>query len=200
MSTIPEQHRPTLVLASSSPYRAAQLTQLGLSFAVDAPHIDETPHPHEAPATLAARLAREKCRIVAAKHPTTIVIAGDQVGDLEGVILTKPGSTPAAIEQLRSCQGKQVTFHSACAVFDPQTGMDCRVIATQLKFRTLSDLALTRYVTIDQPLDCAGGFKIESAGIALFETVNADDPSALVGLPLICLVSQLAAINYSIFA
>lgn len=191
----------TLILASASPYRAQQLTDVGFSFVAIPPRVDETPKRAEKPFDLALRLAYEKCRVVAQKYPSRVVVAGDQVGEVAGVQLTKPGTKTNALRQLRRCQGRTATFHSAFAIYDPCTHkIDSGSVATVLKFKQLTEEQLANYVELDQPLDCAGAFKIEAHGILLFDQVSSDDPTALIGLPMISLTSRLQAIGLPLFA
>jgi septum formation protein len=187
-----------IVLASSSPYRKAQLAQLNLPFTVDPADIDEAPHPGETHAQTALRLAQEKARRVAARHPQAIVVGADQVADLNGQAIGKPGSHARALEQLTSMQGQWVNFHSAIAVVDAPSGRCLsRNVGTQVRFRRLEAEALERYLRADQPYDCAGSAKIEGLGICLVDQVRSDDPSALIGLPLIALTDMLISLGWT---
>jgi septum formation protein len=182
----------SLVLASASRYRQRLLARLGLEFYVDPAAIDESPRPGEAPATLVVRLARAKALAVAARHPQAIVIASDQVGALAGRLLNKPGSTEAAIEQLQAASGREVEFLTALCVLDASSGRQLESLETsRVHFRDLDDHAIRNYVRREQPLDCAGSFKVEGLGIALFSTLQLQDPTALEGLPLIRLTEFL---------
>ncbi len=187
--------RPKLILGSSSKYRGAALQTLGLSFTQVSPDIDETPQHAEHPQQLAQRLAAAKANVIASQHPGAVVIGSDQVGWCEGRYLGKPGKLEAAKLALSRNSGRKATFYTGLAVcqFDSAEGvkMSTDVIATELQFRVLSETEVDHYVSEDRPIDSAGGFKAESLGIALFEYVKADDPSALIGLPLITLVSRL---------
>ena len=187
--------RPKLILGSSSKYRGAALQTLGLSFTQVSPDIDETPQHAEHPQQLAQRLAAAKANVIASQHPGAVVIGSDQVGWCEGRYLGKPGGLEAAKLALSRNRGRKATFYTGLAVcqFDSAEGvkMSTDVIATELQFRVLSETEIDHYVSEDRPIDSAGGFKAESLGIALFEYVKADDPSALIGLPLITLVSRL---------
>ena len=187
-----------LVLASGSRYRAAQLATLGLSFTSAAPGTDESARRGEPPAALAARLAAEKARAVAVTRPAAVVVGGDQVAiDAAGRRLDKPGSTSAARGTLERSSGRQATFLSAVHVVDGPGGREhAALVATRVRFRTLTASEIRRYVERDTPLDCAGAFKIESLGIALFERVASEDPSALVGLPLIATARLLRACGF----
>lgn len=183
-----------VVLASTSRYRRELLARLLSDFAVDAPDVDETPIPGESPRDLAIRLASAKAHAVAARHPDAIVIGSDQVADLDGTALGKPGSVEAARAQLAASSGKTLSFHTALCVLDmhnnaavAHSAHDC----TQVVFRTLDAATIARYVDAEKPLDCAGSFKAEGLGIALFERIESSDPTALIGLPLIALARLL---------
>ena len=178
--------RPRLILGSSSVYRRALLHRLRLRFDVVAPQVDESPRPAEAPQALALRLALEKARDVAARHPGAVVIGADQVADLAGQAMGKPGDHARAVAQLQALCGQWVTFHTAVAVLRPDTGFEqVQVAPVRVRFRALSDADIERYLALEQPYDCAGSAKCEALGIALLEAVESDDPTALVGLPLI---------------
>jgi septum formation protein len=182
------------VLGSSSPYRRELLSRLRLPFEVDLPHVDETPRPAEGPRDLALRLAREKARAVARKHPQAVVIGSDQVADLEGEPLGKPGTHDRAVEQLRRMSGKVVIFQTAVAVVCLQSAFEQVDLApVRVTFRTLGDEEIERYLRAEQPYDCAGSARSEGLGIALLESIDSDDPSALVGLPLIRTARMLRA-------
>lgn len=175
-----------LILGSTSRYRQDLLKRLGLPFSVEAPEVDETPLPDEAPAALAQRLALAKARAVAARHPEALVIGSDQVADLHGLALGKPGSHERAVAQLRQMSGQTVQFQTALAVVCQATGMERGDLAVvNVVFRQLSDAEIERYLRIEQPYDCAGSAKSEGLGIALLDRIDNDDPTALVGLPLI---------------
>jgi septum formation protein len=178
-------HR-NLVLGSTSPYRKALLERLGIAFQTDRPRVDETPNPGETPAALAWRLAVAKAREVAQRHPESVVIGSDQVADLHGQPLGKPGTHDRAIQQLRQMSGQTVVFQTAVAVVCQATGFEQIDLApVRVLFRTLSDAEIERYLHIEQPYDCAGSAKSEGLGIALLDRIDNDDPTALVGLPLI---------------
>ena len=180
------QAMTALILASTSPYRRELLTRLGLPFETHAPRVDETPRPDEAPAALALRLAREKAREVALRHPGATVIGSDQVAELDGACLGKPGNHEAATEQLRAMRGRVVQFHTAVAVVCAERSVDTSaLVGVTVRFRALSDAHIERYLRIEQPYDCAGSAKSEGLGIALLEAIESDDPTALIGLPLI---------------
>jgi septum formation protein len=184
-----------LILGSSSPYRAQALRSLGLVFTQVSPNVDETPRSNESPEALAARLAQTKAIGIAQQHAGAIVIGSDQVGFCSGRLLSKPGSKANAIAVLRQNAGQIATFYTGlvCARQDLAGTLHTRldVCKTELKFRLLTDEQVTRYVEYDDPVDVAGAFKAESLGIALFDYIRADDPSALIGLPLIALTRQL---------
>lgn len=184
-----------LILGSSSPYRAQALRSLGLVFTQVSPNVDETPRSNESPEALAARLAQTKAIGIAQQHAGAIVIGSDQVGFCSGRLLSKPGSKANAIAVLRQNAGQIATFYTGlvCARQDLAGTLHTRldVCKTELKFRLLTDEQVTRYVEYDDPVDVAGAFKAESLGIALFDYIRADDPSALIGLPLVALTRQL---------
>jgi septum formation protein len=177
---------PPLILGSTSRYRRELLARLRLPFDVAAPAVDETPLPGEAPADLALRLALAKGRDVAARHPQAIVIGADQVCDLDGESIGKPGTHARAVEQLTRLSGRTAVFQTALAVLRPATGFEQATLApVRVRFRTLSAAEIEHYLRLEQPYDCAGSAKCETLGIALLEAIHSDDPTALVGLPLI---------------
>ena len=183
-----------LVLASTSRYRRELLARLAPSFRVQASHVDETARAGESPSELARRLALAKARAVAIECGAALVIGSDQVAELDGRSLGKPGSVDAAHAQLAACSGREVDFHTALCVIDTRAGADAvhsAVDRTRVVFRTLDAATVKRYVEREQPLDCAGSFKCEGLGIALFERIETLDPTALVGLPLIALARLL---------
>ena len=183
-----------LILGSTSRYRRDLLSRLHLPFDVCAPNVDETPQPGEAPRALAMRLALAKGREVAARHPGAIVIGADQVADLDGEPLGKPGTHARAVAQLQRMSGKTVVFHTALAVVCVQTGFEQSDLApVEVRFRQLSDGEIERYLQAEQPYDCAGSAKSEGLGIALLDGIGNDDPTALVGLPLIRTARMLRA-------
>lgn len=183
---------PRLVLASTSPYRRELLSRLRLPFAVMPPEVDETPLPGEAPATLALRLALAKAEAVARIDPDAVVIGSDQVADLDGTPIGKPHVHERAVAQLRAMSGRTVVFQTAVAVVRTQTGFAQSMLApVRVRFRTLDDARIEHYLRTEQPYDCAGSARSESLGIALLESIESDDPTALVGLPLIRTCSLL---------
>ena len=174
----------SLILASGSAYRRNQLKLLGFDFDCISPDIDETPQKSEIPKFLCIRLAREKAQKVLLAHPQATVIGADQVCVLHDETLGKPGTIEKAIAQLNRLSGQQVLFHSAVAVANSQDTVHA-LVTTEVVFRTLSQQEIRRYVELDNPIDCAGALKSEKAGSLLLERVTSDDPSALIGLPLI---------------
>ena len=175
-----------LILGSTSPYRRALLQRLRLDFTVAAPDVDETALPGEAPRDLALRLALAKAHAVAAHNPGAVVIGSDQVADLAGQPLGKPGTHQRATAQLRQMSGHSVIFQTAVAVVCPETGFEQVDLApVVVRFRELSDAEIERYLRAEQPYDCAGSAKSEGLGIALLDAILSDDPTALIGLPLI---------------
>jgi septum formation protein len=189
--------RPPLILASTSRYRRELLARLRLPFDVVSPEVDETPRPGESPAALAARLAQAKAAAVAALHPHAVVIGSDQVAELDGQPIGKPGTHERAVQQLRSMRGRSVVFHTAVAVQRAATGYAGAALApVTVRFRSLSDAEIEHYLRAEQPYDCAGSAKCETLGIALLEAIESDDPTALVGLPLIRTCELLRAAGF----
>jgi septum formation protein len=181
---------PPLILASTSRYRRALLDRLGLPFTAVAPEAPELALEGETPAARAARLALAKARSVRASD--ALIIGSDQVASLDGELLRKPGTHEAAVAQLAAAQGRTVLFHTAVALLDTRSGaLAEHVDVTAVRFRTLDREALDRYVRLERPLDCAGSFKSEGLGIVLFESISSNDPTALIGLPLIWLAHAL---------
>ncbi len=181
-----------IVLASTSPFRKQLLERLNFPFEAASPDVDETPVPGELPSKLVARLAEAKARAVATNYPGAIVIGSDQTAEINGRLLNKPGNHERAVEQLNSCSGKTVVFHTGLCVIDTRTGnTQVDVIPFRVHFRTLAPDRIERYLRHEQPYNCAGSFKSEGLGVALFEKLEGDDPTALIGLPLIRLVTML---------
>ena len=175
-----------LVLGSTSRYRKELLQRLSVPFEQAAPDVDETPMPGEPPAALAQRLALAKAQAVAAKFPGAVVIGSDQVADLNGLPLGKPGNHERATAQLRQMRGQTVIFQTALAVVCLESGfLQQDIAAVRVVFRDLSDAEIEHYLRAEQPYDCAGSAKSEGLGIALLERIDNDDPTALIGLPLI---------------
>ena len=186
--------RRTLVLGSTSRYRRALLERLDLPFEAAAPDIDETPVHGESPAAAAVRLAEAKARAVGARYPDALVIGSDQVADLDGVHVGKPHTHERARAQLRSMSGRCVVFHTAVALLDTRSGRCTgELVDVASTFRKLVDPEIDAYLLRERPYDCAGGVKSEQLGIALFEKIASDDPTALIGLPLIALCRLLRA-------
>lgn len=183
-----------LVLASTSRYRRELLSRLTTRFRFVAPQVEESRLAAEAPAALAERLARAKATDVAARSAGAVVIGSDQVADLDGRVLGKPGDARTAWEQLTACSGRQVIFHTALCLIDAR-GDAPRALAatdvTRVHFRALAADEIARYIEREQPFDCAGSFKAEALGIALFKRIESDDPTGLIGLPLIALCRLL---------
>ncbi|BEP92833.1 Maf-like protein [Acidovorax sp. A79] len=193
MHQSPPLQRP-LVLGSTSRYRRELLQRLNLPFDVAAPDVDETPRPGEAPRALALRLAVAKAQAVARQHPDAVVIGSDQVADLAGEPLGKPGHHERAVQQLRQMRGQTVVFQTAVAVVCAATGFEqVDLAAVEVKFRDLSDAEIERYLRAEQPYDCAGSAKSEGLGIVLLDAIVSDDPTALIGLPLIRTCRMLRA-------
>jgi septum formation protein len=177
---------PELILASTSPYRRELLQRLRLPFEVQRPETDETPMPGEHPSDLAVRLALAKAGAVAAKFPGSVVIGSDQVADLDGLAVGKPGNHERACEQLRAMSGKSVVFQTAVAVVRLDRRFEAvRLASVHVRFRHLSEADIERYLRLETPYDCAGSAKCETLGIALMDSIESDDPTALIGLPLI---------------
>jgi septum formation protein len=183
-----------LILASTSRYRRELMTRLGIPFDVQSPEVDETALAGESPRQLAERLALEKARVVAARFPDAVVIGSDQVADLAGEALGKPGDHARATAQLRRMRGQTLVFQTAVAVVCHASGFVQRDIAgVRVVFRPLDDGAIERYLQAEQPYDCAGSAKSEGLGIALLDAIDSDDPTALIGLPLIRTCRMLRA-------
>ncbi len=184
----------TLILGSSSRYRKELLSRLNIPFEVAAPEVDETPHINEKPRDLALRLALAKARAVASKNPEAVVIGSDQVADLEGQALGKPGNYANAVKQLQRMRGKTVIFQTALSVICLATGFEqTDLAAVKVTFRDLTDAEIESYLRAEEPYDCAGSAKSEGLGIALLAAIDNDDPTALVGLPLIRTCHMLSA-------
>lgn len=185
---------PELVLASTSPFRRELLERLGLAFTTASPEVDESSSPGEDPEHLVLRLAEAKARAVAGAHPGALIIGSDQVACIDGRVLGKPGSRERAIAQLTQASGRRVTFYTGLCLLDAasaQAQSEC--VPFHVHFRDLSRGQIEAYVDREQPYGCAGSFKSEGLGIALFERLEGGDPSALIGLPLIRLVRMLEA-------
>jgi septum formation protein len=188
-----------LILASTSPYRRALLGRLGLPFECVAPGADEVRLPGEAAAAMAGRLARLKAEAVAARHPGAVVIGSDQVALRGTDVLGKPGTVDRCRAQLRASSGQEVVFLTAVHVIDGPSGTaDSHLDRTVVRFRELNDAEIDRYIERDQPLDCAGGFKAESLGIALFDSIASNDPTGLTGLPLAWVGAALRRAGFAV--
>lgn len=190
---------PEIILASTSPYRRELLARLRLPFTTAKPHVDETRLAGEAPAALASRLALAKAQAVAAQHPAAIVIGSDQVAHIGDEIFSKPGTADRARAQLRQMSGQTVLFQTALALIRQQDGIVLQESEpTEVHFRTLTDAEITRYVEMEQPLDCAGSAKAEALGISLLDALRSDDPTAIIGLPLIRLAHMLRTLGVTL--
>ena len=190
----------TLILGSTSPYRRELLERLRLPFEVQRPEVDETPLDGETPVALAQRLAMAKAQAVAQRFPQAIVIGSDQVADLNGEPLGKPGNHPNAVAQLQRMRGQTVVFQTAVAVVCKATGFaQCELTQVKVLFRDFSDQALQHYLHAEQPYDCAGSAKSEGLGIVLLERIDNQDPTALVGLPLLLTCRLLRAAGLSLY-
>ena len=185
-----------LILASSSPYKKMLLERLNIAFSCYSPDIDEAPKLSESPLALAERLSQGKALAVAKLFPNTVIIGADQVEDLDGEILGKPGNHEQAIKQLTAQSGRTMLFHCGLTVMRRDSAgnieQKSRVNTTEVSFRALNLQQIENYLRADHPYDCAGSFKAEALGISLFTAVHSNDPSALIGLPLIDCCSLLA--------
>lgn len=189
-----EATSPSLILGSTSPYRRELLERLRTPFAVESPHVDETALADETPANLAIRLALAKAQAVAQRFPDSVVIGSDQVAELDGQPLGKPGTHEKAVSQLQRMRGKTLVFHTAVAVVRQSSGFCQQALApVTVRFRALTDTEIENYLRAEKPYDCAGSAKSEGLGIALLESIESDDPTALVGLPLIRTATMLRA-------
>ncbi|MBI5918343.1 MAG: septum formation inhibitor Maf [Nitrosomonadales bacterium] len=182
-----------LVLASTSIYRSELLSRLQIPFTTAAPHVDETPLPSESAKQTSLRLAQEKARAVAHDHPDALIIGSDQVALLDGTQLGKPYTHENAVRQLRAMRGKTVTFYTAITLLNARNdNLQSEVAENHVSFRDLSDAEIEAYLYKEQPYNCAGSAKSEGLGIALISRMGGDDPNALIGLPLISLISMLS--------
>lgn len=201
-SPIPNR-RPRLILASSSRYRRELLERLRTPFEVHVPALDETPLAGETPAATALRLAEAKARAVAAQlsaPDAALIIGSDQVATFDGRQIGKPGTHERALAQLQAMRGREVEFHSALCLHDPRNGRtQVEDVITRVRFADLTDAELDAYLHAEQPYDVAGSAKAEGLGIALLERIESDDPTALIGLPLIALVRMLRAAGFALF-
>jgi septum formation protein len=198
---MPDISNRKLILGSTSVYRRELLSRLNVAFSVESPHVDETPLPGELPAALAQRLALAKAQAVAARFPDCVVIGSDQVADLDGQALGKPGTHERAVAQLRQMRGKTVIFQTAVAVVCLESGFTQESLApVRVLFRSLDDTEIENYLQLEQPYDCAGSAKSEGLGITLLDAIDSDDPTALVGLPLIRTSRMLRAAGIPLLA
>ncbi len=201
MTSAPLKASRTLVLGSTSRYRHELLSRLRIPFEVDAPDVDETPQPGETPSDLACRLALAKAKIVASRHPHAVVIGSDQVADFAGQPIGKPGNHERATAQLRQMRGQTVVFQTAVAVVCLETGFQQLDLApVRVTFRPLTDAQIEAYLRAEEPYDCAGSAKSEALGIALLSSIESDDPTALVGLPLIRTITMIQAAGIQVLA
>ena len=182
---------PQLILASSSHYRKKQLENLGIPFTCEPPSIDETPNPGEPAKAISLRLAIEKAQIISNKNKGAVVIGSDQVALCENEIIGKPGSAKKARQQLSYLQGKTATFFTSVAICHGSAKPKAKCSVSKVLFKTLTKSQISNYVDLDKPINCAGSFKSEALGISLFEYIKSDDPTALIGLPMIALISLL---------
>ena len=191
--------QPALILASTSRYRRELLERLGLAFGTASPGIDETPNGEDPPPRLATRLARAKASAIAHANRDAWVLGSDQVAELDGRVLGKPGDHSSAVAQLRACAGRSVRFHTAFCLMHAGSGRDSAGIdLTVVHFRHLDEEEIGRYLARDQPYDCAGSFKAERLGITLFSSIESQDPTALVGLPLIAVAQALREAGFAL--
>ena len=189
-----------LILGSSSPYRRELLERLRLPFTVVSPKIDETPQLGETSPDTALRLALEKARHIAQFHPHALIIGADQVATVDGEQIGKAGGFDKALAQLQMMRGKTALFHSALCLYDARNdSYQLENIVTKTTFRDLPDEELAAYLRIEQPYDCAGSAKVEALGITILEKVESDDPTALIGLPLIALTGMLRHVGVSLY-
>lgn len=189
---------PTLILASTSRYRRELLTRLRLPFETARPETDETPLEGEPPSALALRLAEAKARVIATLQPGACVIGSDQVAELDGRPLGKPGHREGALAQLADMSGREVRFRTGLCVVTPDGTAHSLLDTTTVRFRRLSSAEIERYVDAEQPFDCAGSFKSEGLGIGLFDAIESSDPTALIGLPMIATARLLRAAGYQV--
>jgi septum formation protein len=188
---------PPLILGSTSRYRRELLSRLRLPFEVVAPQVDETAQSGESPLDLASRLALQKAREVAGRYPRALVLGSDQVAELDGQAIGKPGSHARAVDQLTRMSGRTLVFKTAVALVCVATGFEQSALASvRVRFRVLDPVVIERYLRLEQPYDCAGSAKSEGLGIALLESIDSDDPTALVGLPLIRTCKLLRAAGF----
>lgn len=190
---------PQLILASTSPYRRKLLERLAVDFEVIAPEVPEDYRSGESPTDRALRLATAKAQAVSTRHPQALVLGSDQVGASGGEVLDKPGDARRCREQLQRLSGHTAHFYTACVLLGARPGLHlAHVDTTTVVFRGLSASEIDRYVARERPFDCAGGFRAEASGIALFDCIESQDPTALIGLPLIWLAGALRAAGFQL--
>ncbi len=190
-----------IILASTSRYRAELLARLQLAFETARPDVDETPLPEETPASTALRLAHLKAHSIATRFPQSLIIGSDQVADLDGRQIGKPGTRERARAQLVSMRGRTLVFHTALALLDAASGREqSRIVPTTVRFRTYSDVEIENYLDRESALDCAGSAKSEGLGAALIASMTSEDPTALIGLPLLALIDMLTAEGVQVLA
>jgi septum formation protein len=190
-----------LVLASTSPYRRQLLQRLRVPFEVTSPDIDETALPNESAHDAALRLSALKARAVAERFPNALIIGSDQIASLNGQHLGKPGNHAAATAQLRLMRGQEMVFHTGLSLYNSQRQrLHTQVVLTRVRIRMLTDQQIENYLLLDQPYDCAGSARSEGLGIAIMDTLSGDDPTALIGLPLIALTQMLSNEGYDVLS
>lgn len=188
-----------IVLASTSPFRKTILEKLDIEFETASPAVDETPLPHEIPEQLVARLSETKAKSIAETHPDSLIIGSDQIAVINGQIIGKPGTHENAVKQLKRASGKRITFLTGLCVYNTKSHRSqVDVVPFNVVFRTLTNQQIENYLQKEQPYNCAGSFKSEALGIALFERLEGDDPNTLMGLPLIRLIRMLESEGYPV--
>lgn len=192
MTQATDPSHPSLILASSSPYRRELLSRLGIEFSTFSPSIDESRQSDERAEDLVVRLSREKALAVAQSHPDALIIGSDQVATVAGKVVGKPGDHKTAVEQLMSASGQRVTFFTGLTLYNSKSGnTQTSCVPFYVQFRELTQTEVENYLDKEKPYNCAGSFKSEGLGISLFERMEGEDPNALIGLPLICLNNML---------
>ncbi|MGH8371498.1 MAG: Maf family protein [Gammaproteobacteria bacterium] len=186
-----------IILASSSPFRRALLERIRLPFTTESPNLDETRQEGESPEAMVRRLSEAKAAAIAERHPDALVIGSDQAAVLDGGILGKPGGYPQAVAQLAACSGHEVRFYTGLCVLGPRQRF-IHMDSTRVRFRELTGTEIERYLKLEQPYQSAGSFKVEGLGISLFESIQSEDPTALIGLPLIALCRLLRQLGIAI--
>jgi len=188
-----------IILGSTSPFRKALLEKLGIEFGTDSPDVDESRLNSESPEALVARLSLSKAKVVAERHPDALIIGSDQVAVLGDQILGKPGNHEKAMEQLKAASGQRVTFLTGLCLYDAKSGeAQEEVVPFRVTFRDLTESEIDNYLKREEPYNCAGSFKSEALGIALFEKLEGEDPNALIGLPLIKLIAMLRGVGVKV--